>query len=78
MKSVVTAPLAIFLHLDTIGIVLLVLLRRIVAALAFRACQNYLRTHENSPNNYNKIEKTLKSQHTNYFMNGARKKRAPS
>ena len=78
MHGVMTTPLAILLQLDTLRIILLVLLGRIVAALAFRACQNYLRTHENSPNNYNKIEKTLKSQHTNYFMNGARKKRAPS
>ena len=43
-----TTPLAIFLHLETIRVVLLVLLGRIIAALAIRACQSDQRTHENS------------------------------
>ena len=48
MKSMVTTPLAIFLHLDTIGVVLLVLLGRVVTALAIRARQGDQRTHQNS------------------------------
>ena len=45
MKSMVTTPLAIFLHLDTIGVVLLVLLGRVVTALAVRARQGDHRAH---------------------------------
>ena len=48
MHRVVTAPLAILLELDTIRIVLLVLLGRVVAALALRARQGDQRTHEYS------------------------------
>ena len=48
MKSVMTTPLAIFLHLDTVGIVLLVLFRRVVTTLAFGAREGDQRTHENS------------------------------
>ena len=48
MKSVVTTPLAIFLHLDTIGVVLLVLLGRVVTTLAVRTRQGDQRTHQNS------------------------------
>ena len=47
MERMVTAPLAILLELDAIGVVLLVLLRRVVAALAFSACQCDQRTHLN-------------------------------
>ena len=46
MQGVVTAPLAIFLELDTIRIVLLVLLGRVVAALALSAGQSDQSTHE--------------------------------
>ena len=45
MKSVVAAPLAIFLHLDTIRVVLLVFLGRVITALALRARQGNHRTH---------------------------------
>ena len=45
MNGVMTTPLAIFLHLETIGIVLLVLLGRIVTTLAIRARQGNHRTH---------------------------------
>ena len=45
MQRVVTTPLAIFLHLDSVGVVLLVLLGRVVTALAFRARQGDQRTH---------------------------------
>ena len=45
MQGMMTAPLAIFLHLDTIGVVLLVLLGRVVTALAIRARQGDQRTH---------------------------------
>ena len=48
MQGVMATPLAIFLHLETIGIVLLVLLGRVVTALAFRARQGDQRTHQNS------------------------------
>ena len=48
MQSMVTTPLAIFLHLDAIGIVLLVLLRRVVTTFAFGACQYDLLAHEYS------------------------------
>ena len=43
-----TTPLAIFLHLDTIRVVLLVLLGRVIAALAIGACQSDQCAHENS------------------------------
>ena len=49
MKSMMTAPLAIFLHLDTIGVVLLVLLGRVVTALALRTRQGDQRTHQETP-----------------------------
>ena len=49
MKSVVTTPLAIFLHLDTIRVVLLVLLGRVVTALALRTRQGNHRTHLKTP-----------------------------
>ena len=48
MQRVLLAPLAILLQLDTIRIVLLVLLGRVVAALALRARQGDQRTHEYS------------------------------
>jgi formate hydrogenlyase subunit 3/multisubunit Na+/H+ antiporter MnhD subunit len=40
------APFAILLHLDPVGVVLLILLGRIVAALAVGARQRNHRTHE--------------------------------
>ena len=46
MQRVLLAPLAILLQLDTIRVVLLVLLGRIVAALALGACQSDQSTHE--------------------------------
>ena len=49
MQGVMTAPLAIFLHLDAIGVVLLVLLGRVIATLAFSARQGNQRTHVTTP-----------------------------
>ena len=46
MQGVMTTPFAIFLHLDTIRIVLLVLLGRIVTALALGAGKGDQSTHE--------------------------------
>ena len=46
MHRVVTAPLAILLELNTIRIILLVFLGRIVAAFALGACQSDQSTHE--------------------------------
>ena len=48
MQRVLLAPLAILLELDTIRVVLLVLLGRVIAALALRARQGDQRTHEYS------------------------------
>lgn len=52
MQGVVTAPLAVLLELDTIRIVLLVLLGRVVATLAFSACKGDQSTHQFSFNFY--------------------------
>ena len=41
-----TTPLAILLELNTIGIILLVLLGRIVSTLAFSACKGDQSTHQ--------------------------------
>lgn len=41
-----TTPLAILLELDTVRVVLLVLLGRVIAALAIGAGQSDQRTHE--------------------------------
>ena len=49
MQGVMTTPLAIFLHLETVGVVLLVLLGRVVATLAVGARQGYQRTHVITP-----------------------------
>ena len=46
MQRVLLAPLAILLQLDTIRVVLLVLLGRVVTALALRTRQGDQRTHE--------------------------------
>lgn len=46
MQGVGLAPLAILLELDTIGIILLVLFGRVIAALALGAGQGDQRTHE--------------------------------
>lgn len=46
MQGVGLAPLAVLLKLDTIGIILLVLFGRVIAALALSACQSDQRTHE--------------------------------
>ena len=46
MQSVLAAPLAVFLHLDAIRIILLVLFGRVVTALALGARQSDQRTHE--------------------------------
>lgn len=46
VQGVRTAPLAVFLHLDTIRIILLVLFGRVIAALALGAGQGDQRTHE--------------------------------
>ena len=48
MQGVMATPLAVLLELDTIRVVLLVLLGRVVAALALRARQGDQRTHEYS------------------------------
>jgi hypothetical protein len=48
MEGMMPAPPAVFLELDTIGVILLVLLGRVVAALALGACQGDQRTHEYS------------------------------
>ena len=48
MQGVMATPLAVLLELDTVRIVLLVLLGRVVAALALRARQGDQRTHEYS------------------------------
>ena len=49
MQGVMTAPLAIFLHFETVGVVLLVLLGRVIATLAIRARQGDQRTHVITP-----------------------------
>ncbi len=46
MQGVGLAPLAIFLHLDAIWIILLVLFGRVITALALSAGQSDQRTHE--------------------------------
>ena len=46
MQRVLLAPLAILLELNTIGIILLVLLGRIVSTLAFSACKGDQSTHQ--------------------------------
>ena len=45
MQGVLFAPLAIFLHLESIRIILLVLFGRVVAALAFGASEANHGTH---------------------------------
>lgn len=46
MQGVMATPLAVLLELDTIRIVLLVLLGRVVTALALRTRQGNHRAHE--------------------------------
>ena len=46
MSGMSLAPLAVFLHLDTIGIILLVLFGRVITALALSAGQSDQCTHE--------------------------------
>ena len=46
MQGVLVAPLAILPHLDTIGIILLVLSGRVITALALGAGQSDQSTHE--------------------------------
>ena len=46
MKGMMTTPLTIFLQLNTIRIVLLVFLGRVIAALAFCARHSDQSTHE--------------------------------
>ena len=46
MYSVLTAPLAILVKLEAVGVVLLVLLGRVVTALALRTRQGNHRAHE--------------------------------
>ena len=56
MQRVLLAPLAIFLHLESIRIILLVLFGRVIAALALSAGQGDQRTHEFSfKNNRNSV-----------------------
>ena len=45
MQGMGTTPLAILLELNTIGIILLVLFGRVIAALALGAGQNDINTH---------------------------------
>ena len=54
MHRVELAPLAVLLQLDTVRIVLLVLLGRVVTALALRTRQGDQRTHEFSFKLYRK------------------------
>ena len=49
MHRVVTTPLAILLELNTIRIILLVFLGRVIAALALGAGQSDQRAHVNPP-----------------------------
>ena len=49
MQGVMTTPLAIFLHLETIGVILLVLFGRVIATLAISARQSNQRTHQETP-----------------------------
>lgn len=46
VQGVMTTPLAVLLELDTVRIILLVLLGRIIAAFAFGARQSDQSTHE--------------------------------
>ena len=46
VQGVMTAPLAILLELDSVRIILLVLLGRVVSTLAFSACKGDQSTHE--------------------------------
>ena len=46
MQGMMTTPLAILLELDTVRIILLVLLGRVIAALAISARQGDQSTHE--------------------------------
>ena len=46
VQRVLVAPLAVLLELDTVRVILLVLLGRVVAALALGAGQGDQRTHE--------------------------------
>ena len=48
MQGVMTTPLAVLLELKTIGVILLVFLGRVIAALALRAGQSDQSTHEYS------------------------------
>ena len=48
VKSVLTAPRAILLHLETLGIVALVLRDSVIATLALGACKSNQCTHESS------------------------------
>ena len=52
MHSVLVAPLAVLLELDTLRIILLVLGGRVITALALGAGQSDHRTHEFSFNDY--------------------------
>ena len=49
MESVLLAELAVLLELDTIRIILLVLVRPVVTALAFRTCQRNVVAHLDTP-----------------------------
>jgi hypothetical protein len=46
MQRVLTAPLAVLLQLDAVRVVLLVLLGRVITALALRTRQGNHRAHE--------------------------------
>ena len=48
MQCVMSTPFAIFLELNTIGVILLVLLGRIISTLAFSACKSDQSTHQYS------------------------------
>ena len=49
VRGVTSTPAAILLELDTIGVILLVLLGRVVTALALRTRQGNHRTHLKTP-----------------------------
>ena len=62
MQSVLTAPLAILVELEAVRVVLLVLLGRVIAALALSAGQSDQSTHEYSFNrNLSSLETTHES-----------------
>ena len=67
MQGVMTTPLAIFLQLNTVRVVLLVLFGRVIAALALSARHSDQSTHEFS---FYRYELRLVSLHMNFLPRG--------